>query len=120
MAKKQQSSKSEFDFAFVECDLRSADKEHFQGWQDEHYDDLEVILTDLMREGYRITLKFDFNNACFSASMTQQDSKHTNSNKVLMARAGYPMEVLSMILYKHIVKLQGGDWPTLEQKTLWG
>lgn len=117
---KNKNGGADYGISFVVCDLRSDDKPDFEAWCDEYGDDWASLVETTTREAYRLTIKFDFNNSCFMASMTQQDQKHPNANKLLSARAGDPQEAILMVLYKHFRKLAGETWPIEAQNRFWG
>lgn len=120
MVPKSAKPRKEYDIQFVACDMVQADKKDFEVWMADYEAEFSTLIGTLLDEGYRITIKFDFNNSCYTCSMTQQDDKHENSGKLLSARSDDPLECFWMVLYKHVQMLQQGSWPTQTQRSLWG
>lgn len=85
---------------FAEVRLSKDDKADFEAWTDEVESDLDELVSVACREGYRFTVKYDYNNNCFSCSTTQQDTKHKNAKTVLISRGGDAIEPIFMNLYK--------------------
>jgi hypothetical protein len=108
------------DATFADVSLTQADKDAFSSWMDDASKDFELWLNQLIDDSYRITVKFDYNNNCYTSSATQQDQKHVNAGLIIMSRAGSPLEALLMAIYKIFVLFPGERLPTREETAGWG
>jgi hypothetical protein len=105
---------------FADVSLTADDKIVFSKWMTDALPDSEVWLSALIDSSYRLSLKFDYNNNCYSASLTQQDNKHHNSGLIIMSRADTAIEALLMSAYKVFVLFDNERLPTRDENNSWG
>jgi hypothetical protein len=108
------------DAVFATVSLRQDQKEEFVTWADAMYPDVHILLADFCRQGYRVTMKFDGNNACYQSSITQQDENHIHSGVIVTSRSDDPMETLMLGLYKCLIMFPDVEMPTKRERDHWG
>lgn len=93
---------------FVNVTLPPGAKQAWQAWHE-----MGTPLTDgldrMLLDGYKITLKYEEQNDCYSAFCTGATSDHNNSGWGLSERSGSSAVALSRLVYIHTVVLNG-DW----------
>lgn len=73
---------------FAEVRYTAEDQDAFLQWSQKNGASILEVMDILIDDGYRLTVKYDYNNNCAMATVTQQDdSKHKNSNIILSCRA---------------------------------
>jgi hypothetical protein len=105
---------------FADVSLSQSDKDAFSKWMSDALPDIEIWLAALTDDSYRLSLKFDYHNNCYSAALTQQDNKHHNSGLVIMSRASTAVEAVLMSAYKVFVLFDGEALPTRNADNNWG
>jgi len=105
---------------FANISMREDEKNQFMDWYAVARDDIDEWLSQLIDDSYRLTLKFNYNDRCYQTSVTQQDTKHENFGSCMVTRAGSVEEVILLTLWKIFVLCEGGEWPSEQQRSLWG
>jgi hypothetical protein len=105
---------------FADVSLTTDDKAAFSSWIDDALPDIDIWIAALTDDSYRVSLKFDYNNNCYSAALTQQDDKHNNAGLIIMSRANTAVEALMMSAYKVFVLFEGERLPIRDQNNAWG
>jgi len=93
---------------FVNVHLPDGAKEKWFRWMSEKtafYDAFAQMCVD----GYKITVKYEVQNDCYSAFATGSTSDHHDAGWGLSERAGDPFTALSRLVYIHAVVLSR-DW----------
>jgi hypothetical protein len=106
---------------FADVTLTQSDKDAFLKWMTGAAADFSEALTMCLQEGYRLSLKFDYDNSCYIASLTQQDRKHHNHNLVITSRSDDAEEAFFLSFYKVAILFPGERLPTrAETRRDWG
>jgi len=106
---------------FADVTLNESDKVAFSSWMIDAAPDFSEALIMCLQEGYRLSLKFDYDNSCYIASLTQQDRKHHNHDLVITSRSDDPEEAFFLSFYKVAVLYPGERLPTrAETRRDWG
>lgn len=105
---------------FAAADLRAQDAKAFQVWFEKNAADWEEYFSALLNDSYRVTIKYDYNNMCVSAAVTNQDEKHKNAGIILMSRGTHAAEVVMMSAYKIYVMYPDEPLPLNAFRQDWG
>jgi hypothetical protein len=116
-AKKEWNS-TEVNYANVT--LSQADKVSFDAWLENAGQDFEQWFLALVDDSYRVSLKFDYGNNCYMATLTQQDAKHVNSGLTIISRGSNAIEAILMSAYKVFVLFEGQRLPVQDRDNTWG
>lgn len=108
------------DWKFVSIALSSADERNFTEWYARERDNFVAMLEDLMASTYKLSLSYDFDNTCFIATISGTKSSSVNSNSSISARSDEFLEAVCLVLYKHYVMCEGGDWSEHARPSNWG
>jgi hypothetical protein len=108
------------DVQYASVTLSEADKAAFNAWFGEAEGDFEVWLENLVNQSYRVSVKYDYNNNCFQATLTQQDAKHVNSGLTIISRASSSVEAVLMSAYKVDVMYPDQRLPVQDRDSTWG
>jgi len=108
------------DANYADVTLTDADKDAFSNWMAGVSVEFSEALSLLTDEGYRITLKVDFNNSCAQCTLTQQDNKHHNSGLIVVSRAETVEEAFWLNAYKVMELYEHQRLPTKSERALWG
>jgi len=105
---------------FAAVTLGQNQKEDFTTWADAIYPDVHILLAELCRQGYRLSVKYDMNNACMMSSITQQDDSHVHGNTIVTSRSDDPMEAILLSVYKVVEMFPDVPLPTKRESETWG
>jgi hypothetical protein len=108
------------DATYADVSLSASDRDAFLNWMGGVLDDLEVWLTNIIADSYRVSLKIDYNNSCAMCTLTQQDSKHINHGLIISSRADDWVEAFWLCAYKIAVLFEGQRLPTRDENNRWG
>jgi hypothetical protein len=121
MAKRQDKTAwNSADVQYASVTLSEADKAAFNAWFGEAEGDFEVWLENLVNQSYRVSVKYDYNNNCFQATLTQQDTKHVNNGLTIISRASSSVEAVLMSAYKVDVMYPDQRLPVQDRDSTWG
>ena len=92
-------------------DLRLGDdqKAVFQDWFLAPNCNWWDLLCDALAKGLALSLKWDSENDCYTASLTGAGISNSNERYALTSRSSQANEALALCVYKHDV-LMGGTW----------
>ena len=108
------------DASYAAVRISDDEKSDFLEYFATSQDDAEEIILEALREGYRFSLKYDFNSRCVQCSTTQQEDRHKNSGVILISRGNDPVETLFMNLYKLYRLYPVDPLPTTDEEIAWG
>lgn len=117
----QQNSRPQWDkIEFVNINLSKAEKTQFKAWFSENQPELPRLLSVFISAGYKTSLKWDNENACFIATATCTDEGLENSGKALSSRSDDWIEALALNLFKTDVLSENGIWEASGKGNSWG
>jgi len=102
---------------WVNVSLPAGAKAQWMAWAQEP-DKFFSALSAMLSDGYKITLKWEENNATYSSFATPADASHVDAGWGLSERAGDPYTALNRLVYIHAVVL-GGDWSPYKTPVGW-
>lgn len=105
---------------FITFRLPRDEAENFDQWWAKSYDKFPAMLTDVINQGYKVSITPDFNNACVICSIVGKDPGNDNKGKCFTSRADEWSEALGLMLYKHLVIAGGEEWPEDAKGNNWG
>lgn len=100
---------------FVNVSLTDAVKKKWFDWA-ARPEQFFAALEQMIRDGYKVTIKHEERTDAFSAFVTPASGEHQNSGWGLSERAGDPYTALNRVVYIHAVVL-GGDWDSYKFET---
>jgi hypothetical protein len=110
----------ETEAVYANVTLSEADKEAFDLWLGEVSADFEAWFEALVDQSYRVSVKFDYNNNCYQATLTQQDAKHANSGLTIISRGSSSIEAILMSAYKVNILFADTRLPVQDRNSTWG
>ena len=108
------------DIQFVDLRIHRDDEPVFTKWWQDSADDVFEYLNEIVDTSYRLTVKFDYHNACYQCSVTQSDPKGPNAGKCMISRAPDVELAVAMTIYKIVVLTKWGEWPIQQSFNNWG
>lgn len=91
---------------FIDVRLSNGDQVEFAAWENEHeFDDVD----DVLGEGCKLAVSFDKSSDTYLATLTSENHVSDGFRYVLTARAGLWEKAIRLVIYKHMVLLEG-DW----------
>jgi len=106
---------------FVSCELTDAERDKCKNNLVEPNELLETV-SDLVGNGYKITVSYDNRSDCVSAFLTGTPGQRTNKGLALSSRAPDAQGALTVLFFKHFEKLKE-NWADNEsqaKKSAWG
>jgi hypothetical protein len=95
------------DSEFVNVELSEVEKTRLKDMYID-FEELDIVLGDLLVQGYKVTVKRDDRNNCYVAfCFPPSDSE--NAGYILTGRGGVVSRALRQLAFKHAVMLEG-DW----------
>lgn len=92
---------------FVDCNLDKALKQAFHAWCETAVIDPMVKVAELVDDGYKVSFSLDRYHDAYQAALSYQVNGHENSGLTLSGRGPDLNGALMMVLYKHLVVLEG-------------
>lgn len=107
-------------YKFASVRLNDAQKAHFEGWLADNAPTFEDTVTSFVLAGHKISFSRDNQNDCYIASLTCNNERSNNFEKVMTSRASTWFDALMMCCYKSIVVCENGSWPIEKNENNWG
>jgi hypothetical protein len=76
---------------------------------------VNLILTEMLEDGYKITCRYDSRNECYACFAFAEDDSD-NAGYILTGRGGSGMSALAELLYKHAQVLER-SWVRAAERT---
>lgn len=112
--------RNSFDWTFVNITLTQADAKRFAEWFNEYETSLFTILGDVVSDTYKLSLSYDYDNVCYIATLSATKNSSDNEKSSLSARSAEATEALGLVIYKHVVMCEAGNWQEHSQPANWG
>lgn len=114
MPRSKKQDRKQFDLkGFVPCNLGKQEKQDAQQWIAANAGEFFTLLEKIVGDGYKFSVSLDRFHDCFSSSLTCTDPDNSNIGWCLSGRAPDAWSAVGMVLYKHLVVLDG-VWDTRE------
>lgn len=107
-------------WTFVRCELTPEERDHFTGWLHESQDDMVELLTNALLTGYKLSVVFDSDNDTWIATLSGTKYTAYNDKSSISSRHGSFDDAIMLMLYKHLVLGEGGQWRDGSQGGQWG
>ena len=101
---------------FIDLRLDEQQKAEFLAWAAESPATWTDDLQEMLAEGLNLSIKFDAENSTFIASVMGAGITNSNERYCLTARSDVWTEALALVVYKHVV-LMDGAWDDFLPKT---
>lgn len=98
---------------FVTIRLSKADKPAFKTYFASVVDDYEMLMHQLVNQGYKVSLSYDPVANCYISAVTGTEEALDNKNSCFTSRAEDPAECIVLSLYKHYELAKSGNWESL-------
>lgn len=110
------------DAIFADVTLGDAESDAFLSWMKSVKVDMPLQMQEMLQEGWKISLKADFENSCYICSLTMQEEDHINRDMVVTSRSDDHEEAFWLNVYKIMVMYPGQRLPTRDdrKKKNWG
>lgn len=95
---------------FLSNPLTVAQLDAFDHWYTDKINDAGILIESVVTQGYKLTVAFDEYNLAVQARLTPQYTDMVNLDLTLVAFAGDALEAIMMVVYKHLVVYDGGQW----------
>lgn len=120
--KKQQAQKQQSfqNFEFADVPIAGKDKPMVETWFQENEPDYFTMLDTLFEEGYSVKLRYSSQTASHVASIIGSQETVPNDNIILTGHAETSFEALGIVLYKHFVLSDAGEWSRQTTDGRWG
>jgi hypothetical protein len=109
-----------WDTTFSDTKLTGPDKAEFLRWLQEENPDPHEQLFAMVEHEYKVGLKYDSENDCYTSTIIAQDFNSPHLSVVVMSRAGTMDEALLMGAYKVGILYAGKALPTREDGNQFG
>lgn len=104
--------KAEFKSAvFINHAFTADDKARFKEWAGTNIGELWGIIDRVCDDGFKVTVKEDTYNQCYSAFLQASDEKNALYGYILTGRSRSASMALLAVLFRHYVVFEA-DWPT--------
>lgn len=107
-------------FRYINQKLSAAEKQSYLIWKEEREGELDDMLNELGKEGYRSSIAWIPEEKRFRAQLTTVDRDDENYNKALQAFAPSCLEVIYIIIFKHFVIHEHCGWLPTNPEDDWG
>lgn len=101
---------------YIELKLDEEQRAAFDLWYCDHEQTFAEMVSETVVDGMALSIKYDAENQCFSASYSGAGVTGSNERYVLTARSSSWPEALALLVYKHD-ELMGGCWDDFTPRT---
>lgn len=113
-------SNSNFKTKFATISLDAETKELCKAWLEAHSKDLDTFFTDMVRDGWKTSLRWDETNDCFISASTNVDEDSRNYDVCVTSRSDNMYEAILISYYKIYVMFDRKKLPVEPEKQNWG
>lgn len=107
-------------YEFADVPVATKDREKVQGWIAENEQDFFEMLDQMFAEGYSLKLRHSEATNSYVASLVADANHNLNKNTILTAHAGEGFEALGILIYKHVILSDSGEWSKQDDEGRWG
>ena len=107
-------------WAFANVRLTKEQRLAFAVWVEELVNDVIEVLTIVLLEGYKFSLKWDKENESWIATLTGDETNKSNAYTSMSGRHSEPELAILVLLYKHLEICAGGVWEEAAEDSDWG
>lgn len=108
------------DIQFCNINLSTAEKKQFKSWFEEHRTEIHTYAAAMTSTGYKLSIKWDNEHACFIATITCTDEAMENGGKALSSRSDDWLEAIALNIFKTDVVAEDGVWENSQSGSSWG
>ena len=101
---------------FVDLRLEESERGDFDGWYTADVSDWTGVLQETLVDGMALSVKYDADSSCFTASLLGKGVASDDGRYCLVARGATWEEAIALVIYKHAV-LMDGDWSNYRPKS---
>ena len=101
---------------YVNLKVNENERSDFDGWQIEEAANISPYLEDQAIEGLKLSVSYDAENSTYIATFTGAGCINDPARYCLTARSDTLAEATNLLLYKHVVLLDG-DWSSYMPNT---
>jgi len=105
--RKKRSTNTAYDMTWKRVDLTPPEKAEFLAWVKKAEYDLGEMLTALLNDGDRLTVKYNENQNSYYVTIMGTEESHRNSGLGFSSYAKDPLDALLVALYKYVHILAG-------------
>lgn len=101
---------------YINLRIDPNERADFDGWQVEEGTNLSRYLAEAVVDGLKLSLTYDAENSSYIATFTGSGCGGDKARYCLSARSGELNEAINLLLYKHLVLLDG-NWSSYRPAT---
>lgn len=105
---------------FADVNLTREQREEFVAWYAAIADDAILMITEVLLEGYKLTVRYDSENQTWITTLSGQEEMRINARTSLSARHSDIETALCLVVYKHTVICGRGPWEVQSSEDDWG
>lgn len=107
-------------WTFAKVTLTREQRDEFLTWAEAINEDTVEIMTGVLLEGYKLSIKLDEENETWIATLTGDETSKHNAQTSMSARHMELDTALLLVVYKHTVLCEGADWENAAEPEDWG
>jgi hypothetical protein len=108
------------DITFVVMRLGEAEKKQFKSWFSAKENAWFTRLSEIVQDGYKLSLSYWFDGACYIGTLTCKEPKDPNHNRAMSSRSDDPAEALALCVFKHDHLCNDNIWEAEANDQNWG
>lgn len=117
MVKKYNQNKA---WEFRTTKLTPEERTHFEGWLENTVDDVVEVLTTVLYEGYKLTVRFDEEHDTWLATLSGTEYTSYNDRCSVTSRHDNFERAVALTCYKHLVVASSKSWRHDDDRDVWG
>lgn len=106
---------TDWNAAFVRCELDASTKEQVKKWDPKFEATMDAV-DRLLSDGYKISVSPDKYHDCVGAFMTMPEVAHKHHGQCLTARGPNYLQAMKVLVFKHFQVLQEEWGSPVDQK----
>lgn len=107
MPRKKAASNFAYNIDWKRIDLTPPEKAEFVTWREKAEFDFGELLTHVLNDGDRITIKYSDKDDSYYCTIMGTDESHRNKGMGFSSYAKNPDDAILLALYKYVVMLEG-------------
>jgi hypothetical protein len=108
------------DWTFANIRLTKEQRKEFTEWGVQLTDNVVDVLTSVLLEDYKFSLRFDSENDAWIATLTGTEGNRINPNTSMSGRHNDAESAIMVLLFKHLEVCGGETWETEAEDENWG
>jgi hypothetical protein len=107
-------------WTFVNTRLTPEERDHFAEWYDLHYEGIYESLASILLDGYKLSLRYDAEHYTWLATLIGTEASPHNFGKSITSRHETMPRSIALLVYKHAIIADYGEWRDDSTQAAWG